>query len=159
MSNRFTAQQLKSDLIPHWGVVAVMLVILAGYIIVCQYQYKAGELPAVLPESQRMWIRTLCYVGAIVMFPLTNLIRHIQLRLNQTMPGNKPANKRYLLTIVVSMLLIHSVGILGVVMFFLGDDFNTVYILLGMSALGAFLYRPKVDEYVSIIEALENRNP
>jgi hypothetical protein len=156
MSNRITPEQLKSDLTPHWIVVAIMLMLLAGYIVACQNMVEG--LPQSLPESERIWMRTLCYALAIVMFPLTNLIRHIQLRLNQTMPSAKPAKKRYLLTIMVSMFLIHGVGILGIVMFLLGDDFNTLYILLGMAALGAFLYRPKLDEYMSIVEALDDQN-
>jgi hypothetical protein len=40
----------------------------------------------------------------------------------------------------------------------LGDDVNTLYILVGMSALGAFLYRPKWAEYMGIVAALDNRN-
>lgn len=156
MSNRVTAQPLPSDLTPHWIIVAIMVLLLVGYIITCQS--VPSPLVQVLPESQRLWIRTLCYVIAIVLFPLTNLIRHIQLRLNQTMPGSKPAKKRYLLTIIVSMFLIHGVGVLGVVMILLGDDFNTLYILVGLSALGAFLYRPKLNEYLGIAAALNNQN-
>jgi len=50
--------------------------------------------------------------------------------------------------------LIESVGIFGFVMFILGDNFNTLYIFSGLSALGMFLYRPQMDEYARIIEAL-----
>ena len=64
------------------------------------------------------------------------------------------AKKRYLVTVIVSMSLIESVGIFGFVMFVLGDNFNTLYIFTGLSALGLFLYRPKVHEYAGIIEAL-----
>jgi hypothetical protein len=106
---------------------------------------------------------------------MTNLIRHIQLRLNQTMPNShsapeiddcmdaggrathgavSEAKKRYLVTVIVSMSLIESVGIFGFVMFILGDNFNTLFIFSGLSALGMFLYRPKLDEYARIVEAL-----
>jgi hypothetical protein len=156
MPNRITSQYNKSDLNPHWLVVAVMLILLAAYIIICENM--ADALPNPLPETQRIWIRTLCYGIAILMFPLTNLIRHIQLRLNQTMPGPKPAKNRYLLTVMVSMFLVQSIGVLGVVMFMLGDGFNTLYILVGMAALAAFLYRPKWDEYISVVEALDAKN-
>jgi hypothetical protein len=156
MTNQTHSPASKNDLTPHWIVVAIMLLFLVGYIIASLAM--SVELSAVLPESQRIWIRTLCYGAAIVMFPVTNLIRHIQLRLNQTMPGDKPAKKRYLLTVAVSMFLIHGVGVLGVVMTLLGDDTNTLYILVGMSALGAFLYRPKWAEYEGIVAALDDRN-
>ena len=58
------------------------------------------------------------------------------------------------MTVIVSMSLIESVGIFGFVTFVLGDNFNTLYIFSGLSTLGMFLYRPKLDEYTMIIEAL-----
>jgi hypothetical protein len=146
---------VKHNLYPHWLVVGMMVLSLLAYLFVCvQFGH---ELQEPLPEEQRIVIRTVFYALAIVTLPVTNLIRHIQLRLNQTMPGNKPAKSRYLFTVIVSMLLVESVGVLGFVMFMLGDDFNTLYIFLGLSALGLYLYRPKQDEYSKIVDALLNR--
>lgn len=130
----------------------MMLVSLAVYVVIC-HQFR-HELQEPIPETQRVFIRTLFYAIAIGTFPVTNLIRHIQLRLNQTMPGNKPAKSRYLLTVIVSMVLVEGVGVLGFVMFMLGDDFNTLYIFTGLSALGLYLYRPKEEEYFQVVDAL-----
>jgi hypothetical protein len=159
MPGRVEREQLKSDLILPWVIVGMMLAMLAAYIIVCQTM--DDQLQEHLPEDQRELIRSIFYAVAIATFPVTNLIRHIQLRLNQTMPCSHAAHgavaeakNRYLVTIIVSMSLIESVGILGFVMFIFGDDFNTLYIFTGLSALGLFLYRPKPDEYFEIIEAL-----
>jgi hypothetical protein len=151
MLGQVEREQLKADLILPWIIVIMMLVTLAAAIIACHI--AGGQLQQHLPHDQRELIRTILYAVAIVTFPLTNLIRHIQLRLNQTMPGDKPAKNRYLLTVTVSAALIESVGIFGFVMFILGDDFNTLYIFTGLSALGLFLYRPKPDEYYDIVEA------
>ena len=157
MLGRVEPEQLKSDLIMPWVIVGIMLAMLVAYVIVCITFGDQIQQP--LPEAQRVLIRTILYVVAIVTFPMTNLIRHIQLRLNQTMPFSHAtpvveAKKRYLVTVIVSMSLIESVGIFGFVMFILGDSFNTLYIFSGLSALGMFLYRPKVDEYAKIVEAL-----
>jgi hypothetical protein len=156
-------EQLKSDLILPWVIVGMMLTMLAAYVIVC---HTLGEqLRQPLPEAQRVLIRTVFYVIAIATFPLTNLIRHIQLRLNQTMPHAYAmqgavalAKNRYLVTVIVSMSLIEVVGIFGLVMFVLGDGFNTLYIFTGLSALGLFLYRPKTDEYSAIIKAMTEQH-
>lgn len=142
----------KNDLLPHWIIVGMMLVTLAVYVVIC-HQF-GHELQEPIPETQRVFIRTLFYAIAIGTFPVTNLIRHIHLRLNQTMPGNKPAKSRYLLTVIVSMALIEGIGVLGFVMFMLGDDFNTLYIFTGLSALGLYLYRPKEEEYFQVVDAL-----
>jgi len=157
MLGRIEPEQLKTDLILPWVIVGSMLAMLAAFLIVCIT--FGGEIQQPLPEAQRVLIRTILYVVAIVTFPLTNLLRYIQLRLNQTMPYSSAApgdvaKNRYLVTVIVSMALIESVGIFGFVMFILGDNFNTLYIFSGLSALGMFLYRPKVDEYAKILEAL-----
>ncbi len=157
MLGRVEPVQLKSDLFLPWLIQGVLLASLVVYVIVCIALGDQIQQP--LPEAQRVLVRTILYVVAIVTFPITNLLRYIQLRLNQTMPysGIDPegeAKKRYLVTVIVSMSLIESVGIFGFIMFVLGDNFNTLYIFTGLSALGLFLYRPKVHEYAGIVEAL-----
>ena len=157
MLGRVEPVQLKSDLFLPWLIQGVMLASLVVYVIVCITLGDQIQQP--LPEAQRVLIRTILYVVAIVTFPMTNLLRYIQLSLNQTMPFSSiepegEAKKRYLVTVIVSMSLIESVGIFGFVMFVLGDNFNTLYIFTGLSALGLFLYRPKVHEYTRIVEAL-----
>lgn len=163
MGNPVERKQLKSDLTLPWVIVGMMLTMLAAYVVIC---HTLGEqLQQPLPETQRVLVRTILYAVAIVTLPLTNLIRHIQLRLNQTMPcaqtPREPvtvAKSRYLVTIIVSMSLVEVIGILGLVMFILGDGFNTLYIFTALSALGMFLYRPKTDEYSEIIDAIAAQN-
>lgn len=157
MPGRVEPVQLKADLFLPWLIQGVMLASLVAYVIVCITLGDQIQQP--LPETQRVLIRTILYVVAIVTFPMTNLLRYIQLRLNQTMPFSNldpegEAKKRYLVTVIVSMSLIESVGILGFIMFILGDNFNTLYIFTGLSALGLFLYRPKLEEYARILEVL-----
>jgi F0F1-type ATP synthase membrane subunit c/vacuolar-type H+-ATPase subunit K len=167
MEHPVERKQLKSDLVLPWVIVGIMLVMLAANIIVCHV--LGGALQQQLPEAQRELFRTIFYVVAIVTFPLTNLIRHIQLRLNQTMPCSDKASRihnnldtkavqeakaRYLVTVIVSMALIEVVGVFGLVMFLWGDGFNTLYIFTGLSALGLFLYRPKIEEYIEILDSI-----
>lgn len=144
-----------NELLPHWLVVAAIFMTLLAYVIICHL--LGHELQQPLPEERRVLLRTIFYAIAIITFPVTNLIRHVQLRLNQTMPGAKPARSRYLLTVIVSMLLVEGIGVLGFVMFMLGDDYNTLYIFIGLSVLGVYLYRPKLEEYGQVVEALADR--
>ncbi len=159
MGNTVEREPLKTDLILPWVIAGMMLVMLAAYLLVCHILGEQLQQP--LPEARRMLIRTVFYAIAIATFPLTNLIRHIQLRLNQTMPhahamqgAVAAAKSRYLVTVMVSMSLVEVIGVFGLAMFILGDDFNTLYIFTGLSALGLFLYRPKADEYFEIVEAI-----
>jgi len=118
-----------------------------------------------LSEHERIVWRTIFYILTLLMLPLTNLLRHIFLRLNQTMPLLENANlektlkTRYTLTVSVSMLLVLTIGSFGATIFYFGDGFNTLHILTGVAGLGVFLYRPKLDEYQQIHNALmENEN-
>jgi len=160
MYNPIDHKSLEADLKLPWLIVGMMLVMLATYLVIC---FTIGtELQQPLPEITRVKIRTALYIVAIVSFPMTNLLRHIQLRLNQTMPLTQAnfqaeAKKRYLVTVIVSMALMESIGAFGFVLFMLGDGNNNLIIFTGLSVLGLFLYRPKLEEYSHIVELLANK--
>jgi hypothetical protein len=129
-----------------------MLSLLLVYNLICHLWGDQIRQP--LEESQRILIRSIFYIVAIGLFPLTNLLRHILIRLNQTMPGEKTASQRYLVTIIVTQGMIEVVSVFGLVMFLLGDDFNTLYIFTLLGVLGVYLHKPKLVELQSIIDAL-----
>ncbi|WP_148261933.1 hypothetical protein [Methylomonas methanica] len=134
-----------------------MLLFLLVYNVVCHLW--GDEIRQPLEESQRILIRTIFYVIAIALFPLTNLLRFILLRLNQTMPGERTAEQRYLVTIIVTQAMIEIVSLFGFIMFLLGDDFNTLYIFTLLGVVGIYLHKPKREELQSIIDALALKNP
>lgn len=139
-----------------WMIIAALMVSQAVYIVLCHS--LGNEIRYILNSEQRILIRSILYVVTIILFPLTTLLRHILCRLNQTMPGDKPAQQRYLSTVIVSLTLMESVGIFGLLMFIFGDGFNTLYIFSGLACLGFFLQRPKFEEYQAIVEALNQRH-
>jgi len=149
-------KQFKSDLTLHWIVTGFMLCMLIGYNIICYL--LAADIQINMAEEQRVLVRTSFYVIAIILFPMVNLLRYILLRLNHTMPGDNSAKSRYLLTTIVTLVLIESVGLFGFIMFILGDEVNSLYIFSVLSLLGLFLHRPKLQEYQQIIEALRLQN-
>lgn len=137
-----------------WLITIGALILLICYMAIA-FAYGAKlQANYAIAEQQRLWLRSACYALAIIAFPIVNLIRHIQLRLNQTMPGLATARQRYQITILVSMGLIQVSGMLGLLMYILGDQANTLNILTGMSALGVYLYRPKYNEFLIIVDAL-----
>ncbi len=138
-----------------WIITAAFVISPVIYIALCHI--LGAEIQSAISLEQRVLMRSIFYALAIATFPLTTLIRHIFVRLNQTMPGTQPAQQRYLTTLLVSFALMETVGLYGLIMFVLGDDFNTLYIVSGLAVLGFFLHRPKQDEYQSIVEALEKR--
>lgn len=145
-----------------WLISAIMSMGLLTMVIACHA--LVDELATPMPEANRVLLRSLLYLVAIVTFPITNLVRHIQLHLNKTMPVAtdnyfNEAKRRYLATVLVSLSLMESMGVYGVTLFMLGDGYNTLYIFVLMSGLGIFLYRPKANEFLDILGALSmNKN-
>ncbi len=139
----------------HWLIVTVMVLTVFASLLICEYQ--GAKIQFRFDESMREFLRSVFYLMAIITFPVTSLFRHVLLRLNQTMPGDKPARIRYLVTIIMTQVMIESVAVLGVLMFVLGDGYNTLYIFNVMALLGFFLHRPKKEEYVKIVAELERR--
>lgn len=153
----FDSKSLKSDLTLHWIFTGAMVCMLGAFIIVCQL-FITTDIQVKIDEQQRIVFRTVCYVIAIILFPLVKLLRHIMIRLNETMPGDNPAKNRYLVTTIITMAVIELVAMMGVVMYFLGDGNNTLYMFSLLGALGVFLHRPKLEEYQQIVEALRVQN-
>lgn len=147
----------KNVLFGCWLITGFAACLLGVYLVLALHW--GGMLQSEFPmqESERIVLRTVCYALAIIGFPLTNLIRHMQLRLNQTMPGLRTAQQRYQTTILVSMTLVQSNALFGVLLYALGDGRNSLSILFGMSLLAIYLYRPKYQEYQNISAVLESR--
>lgn len=144
--------QQKYNLTVHWAILYLMLLMLVSYHVICHF--FGSELRINLSEEQRVFTRSIFYVISIILFPVTNLIRHIMLRLNQTMPGKTPAKQRYLVTTIITLSCIEIVGLFGFIMFMLGDEINSLYIFTVLGLLGLFLHRPRQSELQQIIEAL-----
>ena len=148
-------QQLQSDLLLAGVIRAVAVLSLIAFVVICNVY--SDKIQIAMEEQQRIFIRTVLYVVAIMTFPIMKFLRHVLLRLNQATKGKSTPRSRYLLTIIISMAVAESIGIYGFVMYILGDSFNTLYIFTGLSALAMYLYKPKVEEYRAIIESMENR--
>ncbi len=147
-----------NPLIFPWLITALILTLLSSSFIFVHFYGAAFQQP--LAESDQLFWRTIFYIVAILLLPLTNLLRHIFLRLNQTMPLleganlEKTAQIRYALTVAISQSVMILIGGFGGMIFYFGDAINSFRILTGLAMLGAYLYRPKNAEYQQIIESL-----
>ncbi len=151
------AKQADEAFKPLWFLMGLVLLILVVYLVVAHFYWQQIRVFQISQDSLVL-IRTIFYVLAIIAFPVTNLMRFVMVRLNQTMPGEASAGQRYFVTVLVSMISAGTIGMLGFIMFILGDDYNTLYIFCVLSVLAVFLYRPKREEYFSIVEALAEKN-
>jgi hypothetical protein len=63
----------------------------------------------------------------------------------------------YMTVIIVSLALCESIGIYGLVLFFLGDSFRTLHVFIGISALAMYFYRPKREEFETLALAMQTQ--
>jgi hypothetical protein len=153
MQNSFQPTAAHNPFKPAWIVIAALISLQFVYIALC-HGFET-QLRQPFDVDTRVLLRTVFYALAIVILPLSRLLRYILCRLNQTMPGEKTAPQRYLTTVIVSQMMIEPVGLFGLLMFVLGDGFNTLYIFSGMAILGFLLHRPKEEEYEAIVTAIK----
>lgn len=66
-----------------------------------------------------------------------------------------PAGAKYLIVIVIIMALSESVGIYGVVLFFISKDVVSLYQLIILSAVAMVGFRPKKGELIEVAEKMK----
>ncbi len=145
--------QLEKPLLLHWVVVvasslSVLMCLVLAHVLGVQIQWEVDA-------STRELVRSVLYVVAIILLPLTSLVRHILLRLNHTMPSRRSAANRYFVTILITQAMIEPIAVFGLLMFVLGDDFNSLYIFSIMAGLGIYFHRPAPQEYADIYDSVQ----
>ena len=151
-----------------WAIWAIMLGYLCVYILIC-HLLADGVRGNVGSDFPIAIIRNILYIAVIVTLSITVFFREIMLSGNfgqseSTTYNFKPfANQttfliKYTIVIIVSLALSESIGIYGLLLFFLGDSYQTFYVFIGISALAMFHFRPKrqnVGKYSIIMKTNE----
>jgi len=149
-----------------WIIWASMLGSLFIYVFIC---HLCGDQirRAASPNFPLDLIRSILYGLAIFTIFLTHILRKFMLTarsegsgpmsLKSSLLSNQPSFlAKYTTAVIVSLVLSESIGIYGVVLFLLGDDFRTLYIFIGISALAMFFYRPKREELETLAIAMQS---
>ena len=94
------------------------------------------------------WIRTvLAGVGAILLLSSFFIRRAMLARgTAATLPDERAVAARYKSATIVAAGICEAVGLMGLVLIFLGDSLQTLYLFNGAAAIGLFLHRPKIEE-------------
>ena len=64
---------------------------------------------------------------------------------------------KYTNAMIISLALSDSIGIYGLLLFLLGDNFNTLYTFIGVSAFAMYFFRPKGYEIEMLTKTYLNR--
>jgi hypothetical protein len=139
-----------------WIIWAAMMGSLAVYAVIC-HQFGEEIRQDMGPHFPVRLLRTIFYVIAITTLFLTHVLKSRMLSgISRDAPSSAlrtgplsnqpPFLAKYATALIVSFGLSESIGIYGVVLFFLGDSLQTLYTFIGISGLAIYLHRPKKSE-------------
>lgn len=135
---------LKNSMRINWIIWAAMLLSLVVYVLIC-HLFK-DDLWGVVDVGGRLnMLKYALFAIAIVEFVIIYFMRKVILTSTQTTQYTN-ATGQYTTAVIVSLALAESIGIYGLVLFFLGSDFTTLYIFNALAASAMIIYRPKMDE-------------
>jgi hypothetical protein len=144
-----------------WIAILMTLII---YLFVCHIVGAAIELD----ESAEAAIDVLVlvfYILAAAQLFLAHFLRRALLRPGKPDPASPPREAqtgqvrrqilaKYSAAVIVSLAISESVAIFGLVLFFLTGNFQTLYILMVVSAVSMIVNRPKEEELSELLPGL-----
>ncbi len=63
-----------------------------------------------------------------------------------------PALQKYSAATIVALAMSESIGLYGLILFFLGKNFTDLYLLILISAAAMVMYRPRKDEMLNLVQ-------
>jgi len=147
---------VENKLLVVWIIWVAMMGSLAVYILICNVIGDDVRRP-MGPDFSLALLRKLLFGLSIAALIAAHFIRKFVLRKPSGGSGPAPASQpspqdmaaryaKYTTAMIISLALCESIGIYGLLLFFLGDGFKTLYSFMVISAGGMFYYRPKREE-------------
>ena len=139
-----------------WG---ALFASLGVYVIVCIIMDKQGNGPTRINSQFDTLEMALYFVSLITLF-FTNFIRKKMLSVKDTAVSNifskkisshqHPAIAKYNIAIIITSAMSESIGIYGMVLFFIGQGFQVLYSFIIVSAAAMYYFRPKKEELLKL---------
>jgi hypothetical protein len=160
MLNPSDKEAIDKVMIVPWIIWGALLISLFIYILVCHLVHAQGG-QNIRPDFPLSQFRNILYIIAGITLIASYLIRILLLntRLSSSTSiepitsqlSTQPAYLgKYMVAMISSLAFCESVGIYGVVLFFVGDSFQTLYTFIGVAAIAMVYYRPKMEELIAL---------
>jgi hypothetical protein len=149
-----TDEELGKELVTLKVIWFAMLMALAVYLFVGLL--AAPKIKVSMNEDTFFVLKTVLYGVAFVTLTMTKYIRNLIMSAKSqikpaTQSGRHPVIQKYTTAMMVALALSESLGIYGLILFFLGKNETDLYLLLFISAAAMLMYRPKKDEVMSLL--------
>jgi hypothetical protein len=161
MLNETEKRGLEKGMIVLWLIWGAIFVSLLIYILVANMLVEEIKQASMEDFDLPLMRNILIAVGVLEIF-IIQLLRRYMLPKDNTSPSRKLQSSStdsglvkimavYTKATVITLALAESIGIFGLVLFFLGDSFQVLYLFIAVSAAVMFYYSPKRDELEAFI--------
>jgi hypothetical protein len=102
-------------------------------------------------------IKKVLYVVAFITLIATGYIRKLFLsgkiqHRPPTQTSQHPALQKYTAATTLALAMLESIGIYGLILFLIGKNTMDLYLLIVISAVAIFIYRPRKDEVIKLAQ-------
>lgn len=143
---------------------AAMLISVFIYLFVGLYMEDKISIP--MEKNIFEILRNTLYVVSFVILIITKHLRKLVLsgkglnnvkKIRQQSDQNTqhPALSRYTTAMIIALAMSESIGIYGLILFFLGKNQLDLYLLITISAAAMLYYHPKKEEVISMAKELK----
>jgi predicted Zn finger-like uncharacterized protein len=146
---------LKDSMRTNWIIWAAMLLSLIVYVLIC-HLFKDDLWGVVDIGNMLNNLKYVLFAVALVEFIIIFFMRRLILTNTQSIQ-NVTATVQYTSALIISFALAESIGIYGLVLFFLGSDFETLYIFNAIAGLAMIIHRPKMDELKGLFFSVKQK--
>jgi hypothetical protein len=136
-----------------WGAILASLGI---YLVVCMIIEKEMQIN-IDPKLPLETIKYALFGVSIITLLVVYYLRKFLLKTtssnvisSQTSSPQHPAVGKYLVSVIITSALLESIGIYGMVLFFIAKDTSSLYQLLIISAAAMIYFRPRKDELLNL---------
>ncbi|MCP4353070.1 MAG: hypothetical protein GY795_47065 [Desulfobacterales bacterium] len=133
------------SLVVTWIIWAAMFMSLAIYVLICHLigdEIRSGSIE--VPASHIRLVKYILVAVSAAEVVIAYFIRRFMLTRKVAATSLK---ERYTSAVLISLAFSESIGIFGMVLYFVDDSLPTLYSFIGISALAMVFYRPKADEF------------
>lgn len=140
-----------------WG---AMLGSLGVYLVICWFVHQQGGLRVAADMSLDTIKYALFGISFVELFVI-HYVRKAALKVrgpvasSQSSSAQHPAVAKYMSAVLVAAALSESIGIYGVVLFFLSDDTMPLYQFVALSAMAMLYFRPRKEEFLNLVDEME----
>lgn len=159
---------IEKGLVVLWVIWGAMVLSLFVYLMVC-HQFGDEIRKSLNPDIRLDRMRHILFVvtaGELVLIYLvrrgmvpTPLLAAGRTYLKAAVPTVQPGIlARYTTALIISLALSESIGLYGLVLYFLGDTLQVLYTFVGISAAAMFYFRPKKVELEGFVMAMQEKS-